>query len=84
MDSTKRRCSLCDLKAGQAATVVDVDTRNASFWRKIMAMGVFPGTRLTVTQTFPSIVFQLGQSQFAIDKDLARQITVTLSEDKPS
>ncbi len=84
MGQTKKRLSLCELKAGQAATVVDVDTRNQALWRKVMAMGVFPGTRLIVTQTFPSCVFQLGQSQFAVDKNLARRITVTLMEDDVS
>jgi DtxR family transcriptional regulator, Mn-dependent transcriptional regulator len=43
-------------------------------------MGVLPGTSITLIQNFPSYVFQLGQSQFAIDKDLASAIYVRLTK----
>ena len=43
---------------------------------KIMAMGALPGMSVTLIQKFPSYVFQLGHSQFAVDKNLAEQIRV--------
>jgi DtxR family Mn-dependent transcriptional regulator len=41
-----------------------------------MAMGVIPGNRIVLTQTFPSYVFKVGFSEFAIDTPLAREIFV--------
>jgi len=39
-------------------------------------MGILPGTHITVIQRFPSYVFQVGYSQFAVDRHLAEVIYV--------
>lgn len=44
--------------------------------KKLMAMGVLPGAPIELIQSYPSYVFQIGQSQFAVDKELARCIIV--------
>jgi DtxR family transcriptional regulator, Mn-dependent transcriptional regulator len=43
-------------------------------------MSVLPGLSITLLQTFPSYVFQIGQSQFAIDKELAESIYIRLGK----
>lgn len=48
--------------------------------KKLMAMGVLPGTPIEIIQSYPSYVFQIGQSQFAVDKELARCIIVRISK----
>jgi len=67
---------LSKLKKGQKGEVMKVYTQNREILKKIMAMGVFPGVQICVIQKFPSYVFQLGNSQFAIDKNIAQQIEV--------
>ena len=42
----------------------------------MIAMGVLPNTRILLIQKFPSYVFQIGKSQFAIDKELAGNVYV--------
>jgi len=41
-----------------------------------MSMGVLPGTSLTLMRTYPSYIFKVGQSEFAVDEELAREIFV--------
>jgi len=71
--------SLVNLQVNQKAKVAYVHTRDRKKLEKIMAMGVLPGMTITLIQKFPSYVFQIGQSQFAIDKDLAEFIFVRIT-----
>jgi len=44
--------------------------------QKLMAMGVLPGNRIILVQAFPSYIFRVGFSEFAIDTALAKEIFV--------
>jgi len=71
--------SLVGLAVNQKAKVAYIHTRDRKKLEKIMAMGVLPGMTITLIQKFPSYVFQVGQSQFAVDKDLAEFIFVRIT-----
>jgi len=43
-----------------------------------MAMGVLPGLKIAMIQKFPSYVFKVGETQFAIDEEMAEGIYVRL------
>jgi DtxR family Mn-dependent transcriptional regulator len=45
---------------------------------KIMAMGVLPGVDVHLDRRFPSYVFQVGHSQFAVDEEIAGDIYVRI------
>ncbi|MFH1644999.1 MAG: metal-dependent transcriptional regulator [Candidatus Omnitrophota bacterium] len=68
--------SLDSLKKNQKAKVAYLHTHDKKLLDKLMAMGVLPGMDVTVTQRFPSFVFSIGKSQFAVDKELASAIYV--------
>lgn len=68
--------SLDRLKAHQRGKVAYIHTKDNDKLQKLMAMGVLPGVNIVLIQKFPSYVFQVGQSQFAIDKELAENIFV--------
>ncbi len=68
--------SLLSLANGQKAKVISLDTEDQEKLLKLMAIGIFPGRDITLIQKFPSYVFQLGHSQFAIDQELAKIIFV--------
>lgn len=70
---------LSELGKGQRGKIAYIHTHDRTMLRKIMAMGALPGLSITLTQRFPSYVFQIGESQFAVDKDVADQIQVWLS-----
>jgi DtxR family Mn-dependent transcriptional regulator len=40
-------------------------------------MGALPKTEITLLQKFPSYVFKIARSQFAVDKELASCIYVS-------
>lgn len=68
--------SLADLKNGEAGTIAYIHTREKKELQKIMALGALPGSQIKLVQRFPSYVFQVGNSQFAVDKPLAKKIFV--------
>ena len=42
----------------------------------ILAMGILPGVPVEVIQTYPSYVSQAGQTQIAVDNEIADDIFV--------
>ncbi|NIA21772.1 MAG: transcriptional regulator [Anaerolineaceae bacterium] len=71
---------LCDGKPGLKGIVAYLSTRDNREVQKMMAMGVLPGTDIELIRRFPSYVFQLGYSQFTVDKQLAEIIYVHWKE----
>jgi DtxR family Mn-dependent transcriptional regulator len=69
-------CPLKDLKVKGRGTIAYLATNDKKRLNKLIAMGVLPGLRITMLQKFPSYVFQIEQSQFAIDKGMAEGIYV--------
>ena len=71
---------LSDLKKGQKGKIAYIHADDKELLRKIMAMGALPGSSITLVQEFPSYVFKMGHSQFAVDKPLAENIQIRLSK----
>jgi len=68
--------ALTELKAGERGEIAYLAASDAGKMQKLMSMGVLPGSDLEVARTFPSYVFRVGHSEFAVDEDLAREIFV--------
>lgn len=68
--------ALTELKAGEGGEIAYLTADDPKKMQKLMSMGVLPGTPLLLNQTFPTFVFKVGHSQFAVDQDLARDIFV--------
>lgn len=67
---------LNNLKVNQKGKVRSIKTNDQGKLEKLLAMGVLPGLTVTLLQKFPSYIFKIGQSQFAIDRTLAENILV--------
>jgi DtxR family Mn-dependent transcriptional regulator len=67
---------LTEFKSGQVGEIAYIQTDDNKKMQKLMAMGVLPGNKITLVQSFPSYVFRVGYSEFAIDSNLAREIFV--------
>ncbi len=76
LDGLKDVSALCDGKAGHGGLVAYLETRDQREIQKLMAIGVVPGVDIQLLRRFPSFVFQMGYSQFTVDRDLARKIIV--------
>lgn len=67
---------LTEFKSGQEGEIAYILTEDNKKMQKLMAMGVLPGNRIMLVQSFPSYIFRVGFSEFAIDTALAREIFV--------
>jgi len=67
---------LTELKSGEEGEIAYIQTEDHKKMQKLMAMGVLPGNRIRLYQTFPSYIFRVGFSEFAIDTNMAREIFI--------
>jgi DtxR family transcriptional regulator, Mn-dependent transcriptional regulator len=67
---------LTELKSNEEGEIAYILTEDNKKMQKLMAMGVLPGNRIVLIQTFPSYIFRVGFSEFAIDTNMAREIFV--------
>ena len=67
---------LTEFKSGQEGEIAYIQTDDNKKMQKLMAMGVLPGNRIVLTQAYPSYIFRVGFSEFAIDSNLAKEIFV--------
>jgi Fe2+ transport system protein FeoA len=70
---------LSQLAEGQTGKVAYIAARKLEQLQKLTAMGILPGASISVVQTFPAYVFQAGQTQFAVDREIADAIYVRLA-----
>lgn len=73
--------ALSVLKPGQAGKVAYLSTTEPARAQMLLSMGIVPGTKIELLSGFPSFLFQLNESQFAVDKDVAREIYVRIETD---
>lgn len=71
---------LVGMKGGEQGAIAYLTSRQTETVQKLMALGVLPGSAVQVIQTFPSVVFQVGQTQIAVDSSLAGDIYVRRAE----
>lgn len=67
---------LTEFKSGQEGEIAYIQTEDHKKMQKLMAMGVLPGNKIVLVQSFPSYIFRVGFSEFAIDTNLAKEIFV--------
>ena len=64
---------LTECRSGHEGEIAYIQTDDNKKMQKLMAMGVLPGNRIVLVQSFPSYIFRVGFSEFAIDTALARE-----------
>jgi Fe2+ transport system protein FeoA len=69
---------LNDIKRGMKVRISDILSDDVKSRRKIMAMGLLPGVIVELIQQYPTIVIKAGESQFAIDSEIASLIEVEI------
>lgn len=72
---------LSGMEKEQRGSVAYIHTSEQQTLNKLIAMGVLPGAEIRLLQKFPSYVFESGNSQFAIDREIAESIYVRLHND---
>ena len=69
---------LSQLRPGARGRVARVTRDLTSRAERLAAMGVTPGAKVRVLQTFPGIVFECDQTELAVERAVARSIFVEL------
>jgi len=87
---SKRKIPLTALKAGETATVVSIDAvfgrgggRRWGFEKRLMDMGLTPGTKVTVVKSAPfhgPIEILVRGSRLALGRGVAERILVEVEE----
>ena len=80
-DQIKEVRPLCDGAPDAEGFVAYLATQDNRQVQKLVAMGILPGAGVKVIRRFPSYVFQVGYSQFAVDRSLAELIYVRWNEE---
>lgn len=76
----KSAIALSSLESGTKGNIAYLQTKDKEQMQKLLSIGAIPGVHITLMQKFPSYVFKIGHSQFAVDKELAQSIYVRLSK----
>lgn len=69
-----------ELKKGTGGIVSELDTADTERAKKLMALGILPGMPIKAVQKFPTWVFQIGNTQVALDNGCARCIKVDIQD----
>jgi Fe2+ transport system protein FeoA len=74
---------LSALDAGTSGVVVRVSGGSEAGAERLRALGVTPGAKILVLQTFPGIVFQCDETELAVERAVARNIIVEVGGASP-
>lgn len=72
---------LSNLKPGEGGRIAYVHASDVEKLNKLMAMGVLPGEPVKLIRRLPSYVFKVGNTQYAVDRQIAEAIYVRLSDE---
>lgn len=66
------------LKKGQKGKIAYFNMKEEEKMQKMLAMGVLPGIPVNLVQSYPSYVFDLNHTRYAVDREIAESIFVRL------
>ncbi len=70
--------SLASLEVGEGGRVAYLSSEDYKRMQELMAIGALPGMSVKLLRKFPAYVFALGESEFAVDEEMARAIFVRI------
>ena len=70
--------ALSSLNPGQKGKIAYIQSRQSAEIQKLMAIGILPGTSIGLIRSYPSYVFEVRNTQYAVDKNIANEIYVRL------
>jgi len=76
--------TLSEMEKGERGIIAYLHTGQKGQLERLLALGVLPGQPIVLIQKFPSFVFRVGETEIAVDKELAGSIYVRLGNQPPS
>ncbi len=68
--------SLTDLHIGEEAKIVFISSKYHARLDRLSSLGIIPGSVIRLHQKQPTYVIRIGETELALDKDLAKEIFV--------
>lgn len=72
----QRVVPMSNLRQGESGAIAYVHTGDSERLKKLMALGILPGESVTLQRRYPSFVFTVGRSRYAVDEGMAAAIYV--------
>lgn len=67
---------LSHMKPGETGYIINICTFKTEHLKKIISLGLLPGMDIKLIRTSPTLLCQIGYSQFALDRDIASYVVV--------
>lgn len=80
MRTISKGIKITEFNVGTKCKVVSLDKSNIKKLQILLSMGILPGIQINILQKFPSNIFEVGQTQYAIDNNIANTIYVISEE----
>jgi len=69
--------TLCAMEPRKTGKIDHLETKNSGILQKLIAMGILPGMPITLLRRSPSYLFEVDQTKYAVDKEIANHIYVS-------
>ncbi len=74
----KGACTLASMQAGTRGVITGLAGADERTVRKLMAMGLVPGTELDIIRSRPGVVLRIGFGEMALDRETAGRVQMSL------
>ena len=68
--------TLCSMEPRKAGKISHLETKNPGILQKLISMGILPGMPITLLRRSPSYFFEVDQTRYAVDREIANHIYV--------
>lgn len=68
--------SLDDMESGDEGKIMYLVTKSHPRLQRLSTLGLSPGSKIKIVQTFPTFVVQIDETQIALEKSIAKDIFV--------
>jgi len=72
---------LSEMQPNETGRIAYIQTDDTAIMQKLMAMGILPGEPIRLIRRFPSFVFEVHHTQYAVDSKIADCIYVRLTSE---
>jgi ferrous iron transport protein A len=68
--------TLCAMEPRKTGKISHLETKNPGILQKLISMGILPGMPITLLRRSPSYFFEVDQTRYAVDREIANHIYV--------
>ena len=77
LNAALKTATLSAMEPRKKGKISHLDTKNTGILQKLIAMGILPGMPVTLLRRSPSYLFEVDQTRYAVDREIANHIYVS-------